>query len=97
MGFVKRRATTKAKVTVENFESLKVQFLLDVKNVVEMDEIAPEPVINRDQTGIYYVPVASSTMEKEGSKRIEIVGIDIDLSEYGPYDSMKRYCFIKQV
>ena len=58
MGFVKRRATTKAKVTVENFESLKEQFLLDVKNVVEMDEIAPELVINWDQTGIYYVLVA---------------------------------------
>ena len=39
---------------------------------MEIDEIAPELVINCDQTGIYYVLAASWTMEKEGSKRIEI-------------------------
>ena len=76
MGFVKRRGTTKAKVTVENFDLLKEQFLLDIKNVVHMDEVPPELVINWDQTGIHYVSVSSWTMEKEGSKRIEIVGID---------------------
>ena len=41
-----------------------------------MDEVPPELVINWDQTGIHYVPVSSWTMEKEGSKRIEIVVID---------------------
>ena len=76
MEFVKRRGTTKAKVEVEDFELLKEQYLRDIKSVIEMDEIPDELVINWDQTGIHYVPVSSWTMEKEGSKRIEIVGSD---------------------
>ena len=31
MGFVKRRASTKAKVSVTDFEEIKAQFLLDIK------------------------------------------------------------------
>ena len=76
MGLVKRRVTTKAKVSVENFELLKAQFLLDVKVAIEFDDIPPELVINWDQTGIHYVPVSSWTIEKEGSKRVEIAGAD---------------------
>ncbi len=76
MGYVKRRASTKAKVTVAIFEELKKQFLLDINTVVEMDEIPFELIINWDQTGIHYVPVSSWTMEKEGSKRVEIAGVD---------------------
>ena len=76
MGYVKRRASTKAKVLVQNFEEVKAQFLLDIKVVVEMDDIPFDLVINWDQTGIHYVPVGSWTMEKEGSKRVEIVAVD---------------------
>ena len=76
MGLVKRRASTKSKVSVENFEELKEQYLLDIKACVEMDEVPDELIINWDQTGIHYVPVSSWTMEKEGSKRVEIAGID---------------------
>ena len=42
-GYVKRRASTKAKVAVQNFDELKKQFLLNIKVVVEMDEIPPPP------------------------------------------------------
>ena len=73
---MKRRASTKAKVAVQDFEEVKAQFLLDIKVVVEMDEIPFDLVINWDQTGIHYVPVGSWTMEKEGSKRVEIVAVD---------------------
>ena len=69
MGFVKRKATTKAKVDVKEFEEIKRLFLLDVKNVVQMD-------VNWDQTEINYVPVSSWTMEAEGSKRVELIGKD---------------------
>ena len=41
-----------------------------------MDEIPADLIINFDQTGINYVPVSSWTMEKEGSKRVEITGKD---------------------
>ncbi len=76
MGFVKRRASTKAKVSAENFAAIKEQFLLDVKTVVEMEEIPHDLIINWDQTGIHYIPVSSWTMEKEGAKRVEIAGVD---------------------
>ncbi len=59
-----------------DFEALKNQFLFDVKIVVEMEEIPKALVINWDHTGIHYVPVSSWTMAKEGSKRVEIAGID---------------------
>ena len=39
MGFVKQRATTEAKVMVENFEEVKAQFLLDIKAVVKFHDI----------------------------------------------------------
>ena len=55
MGFVKRRANTKSKVSVEQFNELKELFLLDFNNAVEMDNVPEELVINWDQTGINYV------------------------------------------
>ena len=64
MGFVKRRVSTTAKISVANFEEVKAQFLLDIKVSVEMDEIPPALVINLDQTGIHYVPAGSWTMDK---------------------------------
>ena len=76
MGMVKRRVSTKAKVDVEEFETLKDQFLLSIKTIVILDEIPLDLIINWDQTGINYVPVSSWTMEVEGSKRVELVGKD---------------------
>ena len=76
LGFVKRRGSTAAKITVTNFEELKDQYLLDVKAVVQIEEIPQELIINWDQTGIKYVPVDTWTMEKEGSKRVQVIGAD---------------------
>ena len=59
-----------------NFEEVKAQFLFDIKVLVEMNEIPFDLIINWDQTDIHYVPVGSWTMEKEGSSRVEIVGVD---------------------
>ena len=76
MGLVKRRASTKAKVDVKNFDELKGNFLRDMRNVMLMDEIPPELIITFDQTGINYVPVSSWTMEETGKKRVDIIGKD---------------------
>lgn len=73
---VKRWASTKAKVSVDVFEELKEQFLLDIKACVNMEDIPSDLVINWDQTGMHYISVSSWTMAKEGSKRVEICGID---------------------
>uniref|UniRef100_A0A1X7SP85 HTH CENPB-type domain-containing protein n=1 Tax=Amphimedon queenslandica TaxID=400682 RepID=A0A1X7SP85_AMPQE len=77
MGFVKWRATTKAKVMVENFEEVKAQFLLDVKAVVEFYDIPSSLIINWDQTGIHYVPVGSWTMEKKGLEESKLLLLKI--------------------
>ena len=39
MGYVKRKACSKAKIDVEHFERLKSIFLMDIMNIVSMDEI----------------------------------------------------------
>lgn len=67
MGLVKHKVTTKAKVSVENFEELRAQFLLDVKVAIELDDIPPDLVINWDQTGIHYVPDDGEGGFKAGS------------------------------
>ena len=72
MGLVKRRASTKAKVSIEDFE----EFLLDMKAVIIMEDILLDLIINWDQTGMHYVPISSWTMAKEGAKRMEICGIE---------------------
>ena len=75
MGYVKRKATTKAKNTVEDFDALKSDFLFDIKVVVALEEIPPELIINFDQTGLKYVPVGDWTMAKKGSKSVPISGL----------------------
>ena len=76
MGFVKREACSKAKVDVSQFQQLKEEFLLEIKNIVNMDEIPAELVINFDQTALNYVPASYWIMEREGSKRVEIIAKD---------------------
>ena len=41
-----------------------------------MAEIPNDLIINWDQTAIKYVPVSQWTMERVGSKRVEIAGLD---------------------
>ena len=76
MGFTKRRANSKAKVTPANFEEIKKTYIIEIKSVVAIEEIPPQLVINWDHTAIKIVPSSSWTMEKKGVKRIEIVAID---------------------
>ena len=76
MGYVKRKATTKAKVTVENFAAVKEDYLLEIKQVITMDEIPADLIINFDQTGLSIVPSSDWTMEAKGAKRVEAVGKD---------------------
>lgn len=76
MGFVKRRVSTSAKVSVKKFEELKTQYLQDIRVNVELDDIPEDMIVNFDQTGINYVPAGSWTMEKQGSKRVELIAAD---------------------
>ena len=76
MGYVKRKATSKAKITVENLASLKKQFLLNIRGVVEMKKVPQDLILNWDQTAVHYAPVSNLTMAMEGSKKVSIAGID---------------------
>ena len=76
MGYVKWKATSKAKVGVKNFAEIKEIFQLEIKHVIVMDEIPAQLVINFDQTGLNIVPVSDWMMEVERSKRVEVAGID---------------------
>ena len=77
MDFVKRKATTKKpKLTVSNFEELKDQFLMDIKAITSMEDIPDEMIVNWDQTAIIYISLSNWTVAKEGSRRVEVVGID---------------------
>ena len=48
----------------------------DVVTTVTMEEIPPHLILNWDQSGIKVVPSSSWTMDKRGSKRVEIIGVD---------------------
>ena len=75
LGFVKRRATTKASISTVDFDAQREQFLFDIRTIIEMEDIPYDLVINWDHTGINYVPVSNWTMAAEGSKRIEVAGL----------------------
>ena len=68
--------STSGKLLPEDFDERKEQFLYDAKVLVNYEEIPDSLVINWDHTGIKYIPVSSWTMEREGTKRVEILGID---------------------
>lgn len=75
MNFVRRKATTaKSRHTPTDFAAVKEAFLNDVVAVVTMDDIPPELILNWDQTGIHLVPASMWTMDREGSRRVEISG-----------------------
>jgi len=74
MGFTKRRACSKSKVSPENFSEIKEQFLIDVEAVIDFEEVPPSLVINWDHTAMKIVPYSQWTMEKKGTKRVEIAG-----------------------
>ena len=76
MNFVKRKANTKAKITVDNFAELKCYFLSDIQAVVDMEEVPPCLIINWDHTALKYVPVGSWTMARQGSKKVPLAGVD---------------------
>ena len=76
LGFVKRKANSTAKVEPSHYQQLKEQYLLDIKVVVEMEDIPPDLIMNWDHTGINIVPGCPWTMEERGAKRVDCVGLD---------------------
>ena len=61
MNFTKRKGSTKQKVTIKDFEVVKIPSRL---------------IFNWDQTGLNLVPCPTWTMEEKGKKRVEIAGLN---------------------
>ena len=77
MNYVQRKGTTaKSKFSDENFDEKEEEFLEETRATVEMKEIPPELILNWDQTGIKLVPSTGWTMEEQGARRVELVGLN---------------------
>jgi hypothetical protein len=77
MGLVKRRGSTakRTDMSAEEFKAVRQRFLGKLAKIATDKHSPPQLIINWDQTGLNVVPSSSWTMEKEGSKRIEIAGL----------------------
>lgn len=76
LGYVKRKGTRAARKIPDNFDAVQVEFLSKIENCVSQYDIPDVLIINFDQTGINIVPTGKYTQDIEGSKQVEITGID---------------------
>ena len=74
--YIKRKASSTAKVQPSNYEQLKEQYLLDIKVVVEMEDIPADLIMTWDHMGINIVLGSYCTMEEKGAKHIDCVRLD---------------------
>ena len=77
MGYVKRKATTKANpgMSEKEFEEVRAGFMKQIGRMVKLREIPDSFILNLDQTGIKLVPTGDWTMAAEGSRRVEVAGL----------------------
>lgn len=72
---MKRKGTKAARKIPNDFEFIRMEFLAEVKTVNDYD-IPPELIINFDQANVNIVPVGDYTLEKSGSKQVQIIGLE---------------------
>ena len=76
LGFVKRKGTRTARKVPADFPAVKGEFLTKVTAAVTEHNIPPSVVVNCDQTGAKMVPVNKWTMAEQGSRQVDVVGLD---------------------
>lgn len=76
MGFVKCRASTSARLPVSDFEVVKKSFLDRILSTVQTHSISQALIINMDETGLKHVPVSNWTLEKQGTAKVKLAGLD---------------------
>ena len=74
MKFSRRMCTTQAQISPEHVEELRAEFLREIIDIVQFEEIPPSLIFNWDQTGLNLVPGSNWTMERKGTKRVGIAG-----------------------
>ena len=77
IGFVKRKASTKAtpNMSGEEFQRVKDRFLKQLARMVQLRNVPDNLIINLDQTGVKLVPAGDWTMAPHGSRRVEVIGL----------------------
>ena len=76
MGFVRRKGTKAAHKLPDNYADLKADFLRRITEVVSQHSIPAELVLNFDQTAVPIIPISKWTLEKQGSRQVEITGLE---------------------
>ena len=61
------------KVEPSHYEELKGKYILDIKIVIEMEDIPADLIMNWDHTGINIVLGCQWTMEGKGAQCIDCV------------------------
>ena len=76
MGFVKRKASTSARLPVQDFDTIKISFLERIVTALKTHSIPKALIINLDETGLKLVPVSSWTLEQQGAAKVKVAGVD---------------------
>ena len=74
MNFTKRQASTKSTDPSRNIEDVKEEFLGELIQAVELNEVPLDLIFNWDQTAISLVPSSQWILDKKGAKRVAIAG-----------------------
>ena len=75
LGFVKRKGTKAAQKLPDDTPTITLQFMEKIKNIVTI-QIPGQLAFNCDHTGTKLVPASDWTMAEEGSKQVEVRGLD---------------------
>ena len=76
LGYVKRKGTKAARKLPVDFEHQKSEFHRIINETVTKYQVPPQLIFNFDQTGLKIVPVSNWTLEMEGSKQVDIIGLE---------------------
>jgi hypothetical protein len=76
MNFVRRKGTKATRKLPEDFENIRINFVERVKTAVHSNTVSLELFVNFDQTNAKYVPTSEWTMEEEGTRQIDILGLE---------------------
>lgn len=72
----RKASTAKSRESEQDFKKKKDQFLMEVAATVSLEDIPAELILNWDQTGIRLVPTSNWTMDKKGSQRVPLTGLN---------------------
>ncbi|XP_070567237.1 uncharacterized protein [Ptychodera flava] len=76
MNYTKRKGTKAAKKPVQDFATVKEEYLQKIETAVTEHRIPDNLIFNWDQTGVSIVPSGSWTMDLRGSEQVQITGLD---------------------